>query len=169
LIKGGDAVTGTKGRSFYLPLREKSLVNAQMSLLRKRFDFGRESWLAERLVADFNAQMEIFESKAGVQRVQPGRIKASYRGQEVILPLLTPEGAADLVAGKRYPEVSRRMQQLALSTLQAVDPRANMQDVYRLVAQRQLLPCMVGRAPDRTQTFDEPRRTLRRVRSTLIC
>jgi len=157
LIKGGDAVTGAKGRSHYASLREKNLVNAQMSLLRKRFDFGRESWLAERLVADFNAQMETYEAKAGVRRVQPGRVKVSFREQEVILPLLTPEGAADLVSGKRCLEVLRRMQQQALSTLQAVDPRATMQDVYRLAAQRELLPKHGG--PKGTRSHPDVRRT----------
>jgi len=126
---------------FTLPaLREKNLVNAQRSLLRERFDFGRESWLAERLVADFNTQMEAFEATTGIRRVQPGEVLVSYRGEKVTLPLLIPKGAADLVAGKRYAEVSRQMQQTVLSLLRAVDPGATMQDVYRLMAQRQLLP-----------------------------
>jgi hypothetical protein len=134
LTKGGDAVTGTKGYSLYLPLREKNLVNAQKSLLRERFDFGRESWLAERLVADFNTLMQAFEAKTGIQRMHPGEVLVSYRGTKITLPLLTPKGAADLVAGKGYAEVFRQMQQLALLCLQAVDPNATVQDVYRLIA-----------------------------------
>jgi len=108
--------------------------------LRERFDFGRESWLAEQLVADFNTRMEVFEDKAGIRRVHPRELLVSYRGEKVTLPLLTPEGAADLVVGKGYAQVSRQMQQLALLRLQSVDPSATIQDVYRLMAQRQLLP-----------------------------
>jgi hypothetical protein len=107
LTKGGDAVTGTKGYSPYLPLREKNLVNAQRSLLRERFDFGRESWLAERLVADFNTQMEAFEAKTGIRRAQPGEVLVSYRGEKVTLSLLIPKGAADLVAGKTRKSPAR--------------------------------------------------------------
>ena len=132
-------------------------MNAQMSLLRKRFDFGRESWLAEHLTANFNAQMETFESKTGIQRAKPGQVKVSHRGQEVILPLITPEGVADLVAGKRSTDVSSQMQQLALSTLQAVDPQATIQDVYRLVAQRQLAPR--HSTPKGTKALPDVRRT----------
>lgn len=142
-----------------MSLREKNLVNAQMSLLRKRFDFGRESWLAERIVADFNAQMEMHESKAGVRRVRSGQVKVSFRGQEVILPLLTPEGATDLASGKSPPEVLRQMQQLALSALQAVDPGATMQDVYRLVAQRGLLPNGSRLHPKGAKSQPDVRRT----------
>ena len=111
-----------------------------MSLLRERFDFGRESWLAEHLVAKFNTLMGSFEDQAGIRRVHPGEILVFYCGEKVTLPLLTPAGAAELVAGKRYPEVLHQMQQLALSRLQAVDPGATMHDVFLLMAQRQLLP-----------------------------
>ncbi len=109
-------------------------------MLRERFDFSRESWLAEHLVADFNTRMETFEAGVGIQRVHPGEVLVSYHGGKVTLPLLTPAGAAELVAGKKYAAVSCQMQQLALSRLQAHDPAATMQDVYRLIAGRQLLP-----------------------------
>lgn len=156
MTKGGDATTGTKGYSLYLPLREKNLVNAQKSLLRERFDFGRESWLAERLVADFNTLMQAFEAKTGIQRVHPGEVLVSFRGEKITLPLLTPEGAADLVAGKGYAEVYRQMQQLALLRLQAVDPNTTMQDVYRLIAQRRLFPMHGTRG---TRSLAEVKRT----------
>jgi len=124
--------------------------------LRERFDFGRESWLAEHLVANFNTQMGAFETKTDIQRVQPGEVLVSYRGENVTLPLLTPAGAANLVAGKRYAEFSRQMRQLALLRLQAIDPGVTMQDVYRLVAQRQLLP---RRGAKGSRSFPDVRRT----------
>jgi len=49
------------------------------------------------------------------------------------------------------------MRQLALSTLQAVDPQATMQDVYRLVAQRKLVPHQGGRGT--TRSHPDVRRT----------
>ncbi|NHM25708.1 hypothetical protein G7K71_01485 [Desulfofundulus sp. TPOSR] len=129
-----------KGPRIYKTLLDKDLVTAQKLEVALRFDLANESWLAETLVERFNAAMDAFETEHGVQRVKPGELLVEYRGRQVALPLLKPEWAKHLAEDRAFIRHKTRVEQATLDVLRQVDPQSGLEDVWRLVNPRALLP-----------------------------
>lgn len=149
-----------KGPRIYKTLLDKDLVTAQKLEVALRFDLANESWLAETLVERFNAAMDAFETEHGVQRVKPGELLVEYRGRQVTLPLLKPEWAKHLAEDRAFIRHKARVEQATLDVLRQVDPQSGLEDVWRLVNPRALLPrwepggCKRMRMPDSARLID---------------
>jgi len=75
----------------YRPLLERSLLNYQVQVLARNYDFGKQSRVAALIVEEVNAQMKQAEAQLGIRRVPPFHLYLKWKGQELFLPLFAPE------------------------------------------------------------------------------
>jgi hypothetical protein len=129
-----------KGETLYTPLREKNLKYAQMNLLSERFDFGRESWLAEHVVEKFNTLMNNYEDRNDKKRINPYEVVIEYQKHKITLPLLTPKAVDELVNGKTYSKVFKGIQKESLAILKKINEKSRIADVNKLISHRYLIP-----------------------------
>lgn len=123
----------------YDSLLERSLVSAQKQELILQFELSQESWLAETVVQEFNKQMNDYESKVGLHRMQPGCLLVSFRDQLLQIPLLTEDWATLLAQGQSFINHRKRVSEQALSCFKAIDPSATMEDVFHYINRRSIL------------------------------
>ena len=75
----------------YRPLLERSLLNYQVQYLARHYDFGKQSRVAALIVEEVNLQMQKAEAQLGIRRVAPFHMYLKWKGQELFLPLFSPE------------------------------------------------------------------------------
>jgi len=143
-----------KGERAYQALVERNLVMAQKHELALRFELSEESWLAEAAVKEFNLQMDQYEAELNIQRMPPGHLLVSFKGQLLQIPLLTKKWAETPAHERNFSDYRTRVQEEALRCFQKVDSSATMKDVYSYINRRFLLPrwqegrCKRMRMPD---------------------
>jgi hypothetical protein len=82
---------GTHTDYLYRPLLERSLLNYQVQVLARNYDFGKQSRVAALIVEQVNTRMEQAEAELGIRRVSPFHLYLKWNGQELFLPLFAPE------------------------------------------------------------------------------
>lgn len=170
-LRGVDSLDKSrKGCRIYNTLLERDLTIAQKRELALRFDLANESWLAETLVARFNAAMDAYEAERGIQRIKPGELLVRFKGQETTLPLLTHALAKQLAEEKRYLWHRKRLEDVLLDHLRQVDSTATLTDVRCFVNRRLLVPryteggCKEARLPDNARLVDPRKVNAKRIR-----
>lgn len=83
----------------YRPLLERSLENYQVQYLARNYDFGKQSRVAALIVADVNTEIEKTETQLGIQRIRPFHLYLRWGGQDLALPLFTPEYLEPILHG----------------------------------------------------------------------
>lgn len=92
------------------------LFNAKRSELIKRFDLNKESWLAKEIVKQFNQLMDEDEEQEGINRLKPGELLISKKGQRMVTPLLTPEVTSVLKHNDSFTKAKAPVEKQALLT-----------------------------------------------------
>jgi hypothetical protein len=100
---------GTHTDYVYRPLLERSLLNYQVQVLARHYDFGKQSRVAALIVEQVNAQMEQAEAELGIRRVSPFHLYLKWKGQELFLPLFAPEYLDPILAEDGGFRASRQM------------------------------------------------------------
>ncbi len=117
----------------------KGVENAQQQKLRENFEFSTKSWLGEKIVRKFNDQIARWEEKHGVVRLNPGDILVSFKGQEVVVPLLEQKLLKELANIGSLTIMKPKFEAKILKKLREVSPGASITDVCHLFNQRKLL------------------------------
>lgn len=137
LMKGGDPIK--RKTNPFSSLTEKNIENAQHHVLMQQFDFGRESWLARKLIVDFNTHMDEYEMLNGIQRLKPGDILTLHKGNEVIIPLLDSAICKALSQDGLWSKHFDELEDARLEALQNYDSDATRKDVRKLTNVRALI------------------------------
>lgn len=137
-MKGGDPAVKRRTNP-YTSIVEKTVENAQHHILTERFDFGKESWLARKLIMEFNRRMEEHEISHGIQRLKPGDMLALHKGNEVIIPLLDADICRSLAEDGLWAKHSILLEDARLRALQRYDSEATREDIRKLTNIRGLV------------------------------
>ncbi len=137
-LEGGDTII-KKRANMYNAFSERNLENVQLYELFMRFDFSRESWLARKIIADFNHMMDCFEQENGVERLKIGELLAVHKDQPVVIPLLDQSIIQGLAKDGLWSKHSVCLEDMRLDALQTFDPEATREDLRRLTNIRNLV------------------------------
>ncbi len=142
-MKEGDHIKrpSRKINEIYKPLLDKGLEYAQQQFLAEFFDFNKVSWLAHRVTTMFNSLMEEYETSKGVNRLNPGDLKATFRTKPILLPLCPTSLIKELANGLAMEHVFQKHCEYLLDFLKTIDSTASITDIHIIADQRRLLPC----------------------------
>ncbi len=108
------------------------------------FEFSSKSWLADKIITLFNENMDQWEKDNQCVRLKPGELLTIFKGKEVVIPLLKPEWAKQLVNWPYWAQLKPEFENQILQILKKIDTKATITDVRQLVNQRNLLPQSTG-------------------------
>lgn len=89
------------------PMRERTLENAQVNMLRMRYDLARDSRLAREIVRTVNEELDLEEARRGVRRVRIGELYLRTCRGSLVLPVRTAEALDRFISGEGWGEVRR--------------------------------------------------------------
>jgi len=136
----------TASQQQYASLQDLTVDNLARQVSAQRFDFGRDSAVAQHLVQRTLSVLQDEESAHGVRRVPPFTLRLSYKHRSLEVPLLDAELVGRLAAGEPFGQLLRGRREAVFKELLAIDPAASMDEVRRLLAPSQLLAAG-GRLP----------------------
>lgn len=124
----------------YKSLLEKDYLKAIISDLALRFDFTQDSWMCQTIVDKFNQTLENWEKENHIERLKPGDLLLTYKGEIIVVPLFD-KGAVDiLVETKLFQPYKKRMIDKVFDLLKSIDTQASLEDVHSFISLRDTIP-----------------------------
>ena len=136
----------TASQRQYASLQDLTVDNLARQVSAQRFDFGRDSAVAQHLVQRTLSVLQDEESAHGIRRVPPFTMRLGYKHRSLEVSLLDAELAGRLAAGVPFGQLLRSRREAVFKELLAIDPAASMDEVRRLLAPSELLAAG-GRLP----------------------
>ena len=152
------------------PLRDLTVETSALQIAHQRFDFGRDSAVAQHIVQRCLAALEEHDRRQGVVRVPPFTLRLDHGGASLPISLLNAEMLGRLVAGDPYSQVLRDLREGIFKDLFACDRHVTMDLVRRWLAPSERLASRgrLLRQNDKPTPSDaECRMDLTRLRNTL--
>jgi hypothetical protein len=153
------------------PLRDLTVETTALQIAHARFDFGRDSAVAQHLVQRCFAALEEHDRRLGILRVAPFTLRLDHAGVAHPVALLTREMLDRLVGGHPYGQILRDCRETVFKELLACDRTVTLEHVRRWLAPSERLAAG-GRLLRRAETTalkdaDNCRMDLARLRETL--
>jgi len=120
-------------RHLYQPLLERTLENYQVQYLARRYDFGKESLVAQMLVKKINQEMDTAEKAIGIKRVKPFELYLEVHRQETILPLFAPVYIEPIIKGDGFIQGKSLVIEECLKHLRSVFPEAERTALLKII------------------------------------
>lgn len=117
----------------YRPLLERTVENAQVEHLARKFDMSKESRIAHLLVRHINQEIDMLERDLGVVRVKPFELYYQYKRKHLALPLLKPDYIEPLIKGETFSRAREKIEETCLMRLKAIDPEATRETLHQFI------------------------------------
>jgi len=117
----------------YRPLLERTLENYQVQHLARRYDFGKESLVAQMLVKKINQEMDTTEKAIGIKRVKPFELYLEAHRQETVLPLFAPVYIEPILKGGGFNQGRALVIEECLKRLHGVFPEAERTALLKII------------------------------------
>jgi len=114
-------------------MRDRTLENAQVYLLKQNYDLSRNSRLARIIVEKVNTTLDAEERRRQVKRVRTGELLLATRRGPLILPIRTEENLDRMIAGEGWETIRRDILLNCETCYRKLFPQADADEVKRFL------------------------------------